>query len=220
MENMIVSLSEENFLVRSTVLGPLQTNSFLIAHLPTREAVLIDGGAIPLELLKIVRLHELKVKYGLLTHCHFDHIQGIEEVRQLTGCKVAMHKAEEPILQAAQPAAAHWGFEPPKFQKPDLFLQDGERISVGNLVLTTLWTPGHSPGGLSFYVTELGVVFSGDCLFMQSIGRTDFPGGDFETLITSIKTQLFTLPEDTRVGPGHGPSTTISHEKRSNPFLS
>lgn len=219
MEIMIVSRSEENFLVKSTVLGPLQTNSYLIAHLPTREAVLIDGGAIPLELLKIVQLHELKVKYGLLTHCHFDHIQGIEEVRQMTGCKVAMHKAEEPILQAAQPAAAHWGFEPPKFQKPDFFLQDGERISIGNLVLTTLWTPGHSPGGLSFYVAELGVVFSGDCLFMQSIGRTDFPGGDFETLITSIKTQLFTLPEETRVAPGHGPATTISHEKHSNPFL-
>ncbi|MFQ6126129.1 MAG: MBL fold metallo-hydrolase [Candidatus Heimdallarchaeota archaeon] len=214
-----MSLSDKDFLVKSTVLGPLQTNSYLIAHLPTREAVLIDGGAIPLQLLKFVRLHELNMKYALLTHCHFDHIQGIEEVRQMTGCKVAMHKAEDPILQAAHPAAAQWGFEPPKFQEPDLFIADGEKISVGNLALTALWTPGHSPGGLSFYAAELGVVFSGDCLFMQSIGRTDFPRGDFKTLITSIRTRLFTLPEETRVAPGHGPSTTISHEKRSNPFL-
>ena len=215
----MVSNSEQEVLLSSAVLGPLQTNSYLIGHLPTREAVLIDGGAIPLPLLKLVRINTLQVKYVLLTHTHFDHIVGIEEVRQTYGCKVGMHKAEEPILKASRTAAVRWGLDPPKLQAPDFILRDEERISVGDLTLTALLTPGHSPGGLSFYSEDLGVVFSGDTLFLQSIGRSDFPGGDFETLISSIKNRLFALPDETRVAPGHGPSTTISQEKRSNPFV-
>lgn len=214
-----MSFAEQDVLLKSEALGPLQTNSYLIGYHPTQEAVLIDGGAVPLQFLKLIKINEFNLKYVLLTHSHFDHIQGIGEVRQLTNCKVAMHKAEEPIIRASQQAAVRWGLEPPKLQEVDIYLQEGEHISVGELTLKVLLTPGHTPGGLSFYSKELGIVFSGDTLFMQSIGRTDFPGGSFETLISSIKTQLLVLPDETKVAPGHGPTTIISQEKRSNPFL-
>lgn len=211
--------NELEVLVKSAMLGPLQTNSYLIGHLPSKEAVLIDGGAIPLPLLKLIQVNELSLKYVLLTHCHFDHIDGIEEVREMTGCQVLMNKEETPVLEASKNSAIRWDFNPPSLKAPDGFISDGEQIKIGNINLNVISTPGHSPGGLSFYSEELGSVFSGDTLFMQSIGRTDFPGGSMETLLSSIKSQLFILPEETRVAPGHGPATTISNEMRSNPFI-
>ena len=211
--------SNQNILLKSESLGPLQSNSYLIGHLPTREAVLIDGGAVPLQLLKLIQINELNLKYVLLTHCHIDHIAGVEEVRQTTGCKIIIHQKEIPILKNSEQAALQWGMSPPQFKEPDGFIEEKDKISIGEVTLTALLTPGHTPGGLSYYSSDLNIIFTGDTLFKQSIGRSDLPGGNSNTLLTSIKTKILPLPDDTIVAPGHGPKSTIGFERNSNPFL-
>ena len=211
--------SNPNILIKHESLGPLQTNSYLVGHLSTREAVLIDGGAVPLQLLKLIQINELNLKYVLLTHGHIDHIAGVEEVRQTTGCKIIIHQKESPILKNSEQAALQWGLNPPQFKEPDGFIEEDDKISIGELTLTALLTPGHTPGGLSYYSPDLNIIFAGDTLFRQSIGRSDLPGGNSETLITSIKTKILPLPDDTIVAPGHGPQSTIGFERNSNPFL-
>ena len=154
------------------------------------------------------------------THCHLDHVLGNQFVHREWQLGLEIHRGELPVLERYPAACLMYGIpnaEPSP--APDRFLEAGDVVAFGNTRLEVLYTPGHSPASISFYCREGGFVLAGDVLFMESIGRTDLPGGDFDTLIERIRTQLFTLPDPTVVYPGHGPATTIRHEKEYNPFL-
>ncbi|MBK7935746.1 MAG: MBL fold metallo-hydrolase [Lewinellaceae bacterium] len=154
------------------------------------------------------------------THCHLDHVFGNAFVANTWGIGLEIHAGELPVLerfpQVCQMYGVPFSEESPA---PARFIEAGDVINFGNTRLEVLFTPGHSPASISFYDRTNGYVIAGDVLFLESIGRTDLPGGDFDTLLSSIRTRLFTLPDETLVHPGHGPATTIRHEKEYNPFL-
>ena len=199
------------------IVGPLQVNCFILADEKTREAVVIDPGDDAGDVLKIVREKGLKVKYIVNTHGHFDHIGANKAIKDATGAELLIHEGDAPVLASASRQSASFGLNPISSPQADRFVKHGDVITAGEVSLTVLHTPGHSPGGIS--LLEQGMVFTGDALFAGSIGRSDFPGGDLMTLLHSIKTNLMTLPDDTKVFPGHGPASTIGDERRDNPFL-
>ena len=153
------------------------------------------------------------------THAHIDHILGVQSLVNLYKIPFGVHIDELPVLKMASASAAMFGFDFKNVPKPDFLINAGEPLKLGEDVIEVFHTPGHSPGSISFYYPKGHWVISGDVLFSGSIGRTDLPGGSFETLIKSIRTALFTLPEETTVLSGHGPATKIGEEKRHNPFL-
>jgi hydroxyacylglutathione hydrolase len=155
----------------------------------------------------------------LLTHTHFDHVGGLADVKELTKAPIYAHPDSVEMLRNAAMSAALWGFRIPSPPAPDVMVNEGDRIQVGNLRLEVLYVPGHAPGHVAFHLRDYRVIFSGDVLFEDSIGRTDLPGSDHATLMKSIRTKLLTLPDDTRVFSGHGAATTIGQERWSNPFL-
>ena len=202
-------------------LGPLETNSYLVAGKGV--AVAIDAGGEPSSMLASVKKQGLKLTHILLTHLHFDHTLGVAALRE--GCmklghepEVLCHDGDAFMLRDEFGRGGIQGMpEAPAFPyKP---VSPGDAIFAG-LACTVLYTPGHTPGGVSYYFPALGAVFAGDALFYRSIGRTDFPRGDTQLLFNSIRTQIYTLPEKTIVYPGHGQETTAGDEKRFNPFVS
>jgi glyoxylase-like metal-dependent hydrolase (beta-lactamase superfamily II) len=160
----------------------------------------------------------LTIKYVLNTHAHWDHVSANADVLEATGAKLAIHPGELPLLRE-RGGAALWGIPTKPSPEPDVELVGGQVIQIGQIELQVLLTPGHSPGHVSFYAAEAGVIFDGDVLFKQGIGRADLPGGDPRVLMRSIKEVLLALPPETIVYPGHGPATTISEERRANPWL-
>jgi hydroxyacylglutathione hydrolase len=199
------------------VVGPLQVNCFIIADDKTKEAVVIDPGDDAGDILKVIRDKGLKVKYIVNTHSHFDHVGANKAVKEATGAEILMHEADAALLADASDQAIVFGVRVDNPPQPDRFVKHGDVIAAGEVSLKVLHTPGHSSGGIS--LLEQGMVFTGDALFAGSIGRTDFPGGDLMILLRSIKTNLLTLPDDTKVFSGHGPASTIGEERRENPFL-
>ncbi len=199
------------------VVGPLQVNCFLLADDKTKEAVVIDPGDDAPEILKIIREKGLKVKFIINTHAHFDHIGANRAIKEATGAELLMHEDDAAVLATASSQSRSFGMNPVSSPEPDRFLKHGDVIKAGEVSLKVLHTPGHTPGGIS--LLEEGLVFTGDSLFAGSIGRTDFPGGDLQTLLHSIRTNLMTLPDDTKVFSGHGPASTIGDERTENPFL-
>lgn len=199
------------------VVGPLQVNCFIIADEKTREAVVIDPGDDPQDILRVIKEKELKVKYIVNTHGHFDHVGANRAVKDATGAEILFHEADAALLAAAPRQSAVYGIAAVPSPPADRFIKHGDIITAGEVSLKVLHTPGHSPGGIS--LLEQGMVFTGDALFAGSIGRTDLPGGDLMTLIRSIKTNLMALPDDTNVFSGHGPASTVGDERRENPFL-
>ena len=153
------------------------------------------------------------------THCHIDHVLGNRFVFDSWGLTPVFHQQELPLLQTLPEQARMFGIKTTPSPEPARFIDEGDEISFGNTRLRVLFTPGHSPGSVSLYNEADKFVIAGDVLFHESIGRTDLPGGDYDTLENSILTQLYTLDEEVKVWPGHGPETTIGHEKRSNPFV-
>lgn len=198
--------------------GPIQTNCYLVADEESKVAILIDPGWDAPSLLNILTEHQWQLRYILLTHAHFDHIGAVAEVKEATQAPLAIHPLELPLMRQRGGAAA-FGLAIRPCPEPDVLLEPGQVIEVGALRFTVLFVPGHTVGHVAFYEPTLQAVFSGDVLFHDGIGRVDFPGGDYATLLRSIHDRLLTLPDETTVYSGHGPLTTIGVERRDNPFL-
>ena len=179
--------------------------------------MIIDPGAEPKLILKTVTDLNLSISLIVLTHSHFDHIGALKQVKDATGAKFAMGGASKITASAFTKLMAAMSGSSVTIPEPDILLKDGDSIDLDDLHFKVLYTPGHSPDGISIY--GQGVVFSGDTLFNYGVGRTDFPGCSEEQLFTGIKNKLYVLPDDTVVYPGHGPETTIGREKRGNPFI-
>jgi glyoxylase-like metal-dependent hydrolase (beta-lactamase superfamily II) len=197
-------------------LGSFGTNCYIVGDEVTKEGMIIDPGDDGSDILKQVKVLGLTIKLIVLTHSHIDHIGALAEVKKTTGAEIAIHETEAPFL-LKQP----WRMEfmPPTPPSPPAgrLLKEGDTITVGKLKFKVLHTPGHTIGGIS--LSGDGVVFTGDTLFNFSVGRADFPGSDYHQELNSIRSKLMTLPDDTKVYPGHGPASTIGTERRGNPFL-
>ena len=196
-------------------LGPLQTNSYVLHQ--TDQAVVIDVGGDPAPMLAYFAENKLKLAAICITHIHFDHIYGVAKLAKETHAPIYCPKDDDPIADTEAAQGGIWGFprvEP--FTSSPIALG---QTTFADLDCTVLATPGHTPGSVSLYFPNQNIVFSGDALFYRSVGRTDLPGGDSQTLINAIQEQLFTLPEQTRVLPGHGPEASIGDEKRNNPIV-
>ncbi|MCG6892850.1 MAG: MBL fold metallo-hydrolase [Desulfobacteraceae bacterium] len=203
-------------IIESLTVGPIQANCFVVGCEDTRKAAVIDPGDEADRILMSLAEHSLKVEAIINTHGHFDHVGANRRMKEATGAPIIIHAADAGMLQSLAASAASWGMTAENSPDADRTVEDGDEISVGNITFRVLHTPGHTPGGISLYAD--GVVFVGDALFAGSIGRTDFPGGDYGTLINAIQNKLFTLPDDTVVYAGHMGTTTIGREKRTNPF--
>lgn len=198
-------------------LGPLATNCYLVYDEGTLEAMVIDPAAEGSRIMREVENRGLKVKYIINTHGHGDHIGANGYVKEATGAQLLIHAADGPMLtDPRQNMSAYMGQSITK-PAPDRLLQEGDILEVGILKFTVLHTPGHTLGGIC--LVGHGACFSGDTLFQYSIGRSDFPGGSYEDLISSIKSKLLPLDDNVAVYPGHGPETTIGMERKGNPFL-
>ncbi len=203
-------------ILKKLIAGPFGTNCYIVGSEATKEGMIIDPGAEAEEILKSVGDLGLAIKSILITHGHIDHIGALKEVKEATGAEVAIHTDDAPYLEE-RPLTALVGLNYPDCPHPDRLLKGGDSLDIGDLHFLVLHTPGHSPGGVC--LLGHGVVFSGDTLFNYGIGRTDFPGGNYNQLMNSIHTKLMILPDNTMVYPGHGPDTTISAERQGNPFL-
>jgi len=203
--------------VHAFTLGPLQSNSYLCADEATREGLLFDPGMESEPVAEALARERLTLTAIINTHGHFDHVFGNAYFKAKTGAPLLMHRADLDLVKRLEEQSLYFGFRATPSPAPDRFLEEGDEVRVGGTRLRVLHTPGHSPGGICL-VTE-GTAFVGDTLFAGSIGRTDLPGGSVEALLASIREKLLTLPDDTVIYPGHGPPTTIGHERRYNPFL-
>jgi len=202
--------------VHTLVVGQLQTNCYILKS--GNEAIIVDPGDEPERILKFINGISVTQRRIVATHTHFDHVLGVDGIRKATKAPFLIHQDDLPMLESMQSRVRQFmGFEVPPPPKVDGYLEDGEFLNLGDETIRILHTPGHSPGSIS--LSGDGYVLTGDALFNQSIGRTDLPGGDLETLIRSIRERLFKLDDETIVYPGHGPETTIGDEKLANPFV-
>lgn len=203
--------------------NPFAENTYVVYD-ESGECAIFDPGCYTIQerqaLQGFIREKSLKPVRLINTHCHLDHVFGNAFVADTWGLGLEIHVGELPVLQRFAQACQMYGVPfSEESPAPSRFLEAGEVVAFGSTKLLSLFTPGHSPASLSFYCAEAGFVVAGDVLFQESIGRTDLPGGNHELLLSSIRTQLFTLPPETVVYPGHGDPTTIRHEKEYNPFL-
>ena len=188
-------------MLRKIVVGPYQSNCYILGCKTTMEGLVIDPGDEVFRIVKTIAETGLKIRYILITHGHIDHVGGAAELKKITGAPVYIHPLDIPGL----------GFP------PDGQVSEGKDLSVGTYTIKVLHTPGHSPGGVCYHAS--GAVFTGDTLFAGSIGRTDFPGGDHPSLIEGVRRKIFSLDGKLRAYPGHGPASTIDRERRTNPFF-
>ena len=207
-------------IVETFPVGFLEVNCTIVGCSETREALVIDPGDEVEKILAALGKHRLRAVAVVLTHAHFDHLGAAREIQETSGAKVYVHREDLPLLENLTAQSRSFGLPPPPPPEIDGFLADGRSIPFGRYEAVVIHTPGHTPGSVCFAVPALGkVVFSGDTLFSEGIGRTDLWGGDPEKILRSIHERLFTLDDDTIVVPGHGESTTIGHEKAHNPFV-
>jgi hydroxyacylglutathione hydrolase len=203
--------------VETFQVGPLENNTYLVFDSEAKEAALVDPGMGSERVTQRIRDLGCRLVAILNTHAHFDHAYHNALFKEAFGCPLMLHEEDLELLRDMPNHATMFGFAPATSPDPDAFLKAGDEVKVGRGRLKVLHTPGHTPGGVCF--SAPGVVLSGDTLFAQSIGRTDLPGGNYDTLMKSIREALYTLPEPTEVYPGHGPATLIGYEKRHNPFV-
>ncbi|UCF88653.1 MAG: MBL fold metallo-hydrolase [bacterium] len=203
--------------IEHLLVGPLQSNCFILGDEESGEAVIIDPGGDGDMILNAVLEKPWKVTAILNTHAHFDHIAANAAVKRGTGAPLMAPRPDAPFMAQAHISARIYGLEVDSSPEPDKLLDDGDEIDLGDEKIQVISTPGHTPGGATF-VTSIGI-FPGDSIFAGSIGRTDLPGGDYDTLIDSIKTRIMSLDDETLIYPGHGPATTVGREREYNPFL-
>ena len=199
--------------------GPFQENCYVIGEEETGVGAIVDPGDEAARIALAVEQTNLEIAYIIITHAHIDHVGAVAALVDEYSCPVLMHAEAEPMLGQLPAQAMMMGLRFGKVPGVDRYIADEEVLEVGGLKLESLYTPGHAPGHLAFYVESEGLVLSGDALFAGSVGRVDLPGGSMEVLMRSIEERLLTLPDETTVYPGHGPETTIGNERRHNPFL-
>ena len=204
-------------IIKTLAVGPIMANCFILGCEETLEAAVIDPGDEADRILLALAESNLTTKLIINTHGHFDHVGANKRLNEITGAPILIHPLDKPMLSQLANSAAAWGMKADNSPAPDRELQEGDEVTFGKMTLKVLHTPGHTPGGISLYTDN--EVFVGDTLFAGSIGRTDFPGGSFETLRESIQQKLFKLSDDLKVYPGHNQATTIGMEKRNNPFV-
>jgi glyoxylase-like metal-dependent hydrolase (beta-lactamase superfamily II) len=208
--------------VKVFTFSPIQENTYVLYN-EHKKAIVIDPGCyFPAEqeqLYQFIESTGLEVVQLLNTHCHLDHVFGNKWVYETFKTPLCIHPDEEPMLKMAPLSGEKWGLPFENYNGPIQYLQPGDTILLGNDALKVILAPGHSPASICFYCEFESFLIGGDVLFRESIGRTDLPGGNHEQLLTSIREQLFTLPNDVKVYPGHGLTTTIGHEKRHNPYM-
>jgi hydroxyacylglutathione hydrolase len=208
--------------VQSFTFNPIQENTYVLYD-ESKECVIIDPGCYDdterSELSAFIDANELKPVHLLNTHCHLDHVFGNAYVANNWNLKLEINRKDQPVLDAFMATAKLYGMNAEPSPQPSVFLEEGDLIKFGNSALEIAFTPGHSPGSITFFSRNDKFMIAGDVLFFGSIGRTDLPGGDFQTLIDSIKNKLFPLGDDMKVYSGHGPATNIGYERANNPFL-
>jgi hydroxyacylglutathione hydrolase len=206
--------------VRGVVVGLFRENCWIVGSRQRGEACVIDPGDEPEQILALARDMGVRITRVVASHAHLDHIMAARDIVEATGAPFLLHQADLPIADNLPQSARAWmGREVPPAPTPDAFPVDGDDLEVAGVTLTVLHTPGHTPGSVSLYAREAKLLFSGDTLFRESIGRVDLPGGDFQQIAHSIAQRLYTLPEETRVLPGHMQETTIGYERDHNPFV-
>jgi glyoxylase-like metal-dependent hydrolase (beta-lactamase superfamily II) len=210
-------MMSDKLVVHQMSVGPLQVNCFIVSCSKTKQAVVIDPGEEGERILHVAEKQDVKICKVVNTHGHFDHIGANLHIVEKTGAELLIHADDLPLLQNARNHAEVYGLSVAASPEPDRLLGQGDTFQVGELSFRVFHVPGHSPGGICL-LTE-GHLFVGDVLFSGSIGRTDLPGGDFDSLVEGVRERLFALPDETIVHPGHGPDTTIGRERQINPFV-
>lgn len=207
--------------IQSFTFNPVQENTYVLYE--GKDACIIDPGCYfgneRRTLQEWIEVHQLSPKFLLNTHCHLDHVFGNKFIHEEYGLTLHLHEKEKEMLQHAPAAALQWNMPFENYRGELIFLNAGDTVKIGNSLLNVIFAPGHSPGSICFYCKAQDFIVSGDVLFRLSIGRTDLPGGDYETLVNSIRKEIFMLPEKTIVYPGHGDTTTVGYEKKHNPFV-
>ena len=208
--------------VKVFTFNPAQENTYVLYN-EQNKAILIDTGCYfgaEQETLKdFIKDTGLEPVWLLNTHCHLDHVFGNKWAHETWGLELYLHRGEEPVLRTAPQSGEQWGLPFMNYAGPLHFLEEGDIVKLGDDELKVILAPGHSPASICFYCAQQRFLIGGDVLFRESIGRTDLPGGDHETLLSSIRNKLFVLPDDVVVYPGHGPETTIGYEREHNPYL-
>ena len=206
--------------VKQIQVGQMAVFAYLIGDPVTGDGLVIDPADNVDGIIAEAKINKLRINYIVNTHGHVDHISGNAEMQKLTGAKIIIHEGDVSMLTST-PAMILRMFGAKQSPPPDIIVKDGDNIEVGNVSLKVIHTPGHSPGGMSLY--KSGFVFTGDTLFVEAVGRTDLPGGSWQIMYKSIQEKLFTLPDNTKVMPGHNygrtPTSTIGHEKMYNPSI-
>ncbi len=208
--------------VKCLTFNPVQENTYVLFNAQGDCCIIDPGSYFPEEreiLRSFIEDSGLRPLLLLNTHCHLDHVFGNKFVYDTWGLPLHMHKNEDQMLDFAPQSGLMWQLPFDGYEGPRVYLDEGEKMAIGDDILEVLFTPGHSPGSISFYHREGGFVISGDVIFRGSIGRTDLPGGNFEALVESIRSRIFILPDETLLYSGHGPETTVGVEKRENPFV-
>lgn len=203
----------------TVVVGALGVNCCILGCEETRQAVVVDPGDEVERVLAQVEQRGYRVAAIINTHGHFDHVGGNADLKRKTGAPLVIHQADAAMLGRVAQVAAMYGLPGENSPEPDQFLAHGAELDWGSLKIRVIHTPGHTPGCCCLYLAEQQQLLSGDTLFADGVGRTDLPGGSHEQLVHSITERLFCLPDTTTVWPGHGPATTIGHEKQHNPYL-
>jgi len=210
--------SVNEIIVHGIVVGAFQENCWVIGNRRTGDAICVDPGDQPDEILAMAKDMGVSIRYIANSHAHIDHVLGVRGVIEATGAKFLLHASDLELLRNTASSARRWtGTEIANPPDPDGFLADGDEIDVDGLKARVIHTPGHTAGSVSFYAN--GILFAGDTLFAGSIGRTDLPGGDTEQEMASIVDRLLALPDETIVLPGHMDQTTIGHERERNPYI-
>jgi glyoxylase-like metal-dependent hydrolase (beta-lactamase superfamily II) len=210
----------KKMIVECLVISPFESNCWIVGCEKTREGAVIDPGGDAERILKGVNQHRLTLKYAVHTHGHLDHVAATSAIQLKTRAEVLIHEADRMLLENLSLQAALFGLPAPTAPVVDRYLREGDRVSFGVYTLSVIETPGHSPGGICLKLEgDEKVLFTGDTLFQSSIGRTDLWGGSYSQLIRSIREKLWPLDDDTTIHPGHGQTSTLGAEKRSNPFL-